>query len=149
VGGGRRKIQGSKIPWEVLIKPKSYGGLGFKDLCLFNQALLAHQAMRLITYPNHLCSQVLKAKNFPQSNLMDMAPTGEASTTWRAIEYGVELLKHGAIKRTWDGENTRIWRDNWILRTLNMKPSGTIHACRLHWVSHLMRQGLMNGMKER
>jgi hypothetical protein len=34
---GRRKIQW--IPWKTLILPKSFGGLGFKDLRLFNQAL--------------------------------------------------------------------------------------------------------------
>jgi hypothetical protein len=31
---GRRKVQW--IPWEVMIKPKGYGRLGFKDLRLFN-----------------------------------------------------------------------------------------------------------------
>jgi hypothetical protein len=51
---GKRKVQ--RIPWEVLTRPKSYGGLGFKDLHLFNQTLLAHQAMPLITCPSSLCS---------------------------------------------------------------------------------------------
>jgi ribonuclease HI len=134
---GKRRVQW--IPWNVLIKPKSYGGLGFKDLRLFDQALLAHQAMRLITYPQSLCAQVLKRKYFPQSDLLDMAPAAEASVTWRAIEYGVELLKHGAIKRIGDGESTRIWRDNWIPRTPNMKPSDSIRVCRLRRVSQLMR----------
>jgi hypothetical protein len=137
---GKHKVQW--IPWEVLIKSKSYGGLGFKDMRLFSQALLAHQAMLLITYPNSLCSQVLKAKYFLQSNLLDMAPRGEASTTSQAIEYGVELLKCGAINRIGDGENTRVWRDNWIPRTPNMKLSGTFCPCRLRRrVSQLMRQG--------
>jgi hypothetical protein len=40
-----------------------------------------------------------------------MAPVGEASPMWRAIEPGVELLKHGVIKRIGDGESIRIWRD--------------------------------------
>jgi hypothetical protein len=48
---------------------------------------------------------------------------------------------HGAIRRIGNGENTHIWGDNCVPRTLNMKPSGTIRACRLCWVSHLMRQG--------
>jgi len=91
-----------------LIKPKGHGGLGFKDLRLFNQALLAHQAMRLIMYPNSLCARVLKAKYFSNSNLLDMSPAGEASSTWRAIEHGLELLKRGVIHRIGDGESTRI-----------------------------------------
>jgi hypothetical protein len=97
---------------------------------LFNQALLAHQGWRLITYPNSLCSKVLKAKYFPQGNTLDMAPAGEVSPTWRAIEYGLELLKLGAIHRIGDGESTRIWRDNWIPRPSRLKPAGATCTCR-------------------
>jgi hypothetical protein len=138
-GNGRRKTQW--IPWEVLVRPKSYGGLGFRNLRLFNQALLVHQAMHLINYPESLCSHVLKAKYFPQGNLLDMAPAGDASPTWRSIEFGIELLKLGVVRRIGDGESTCIRRDNWIPRQPNPKPSGTIRSCRLRRVSQLMRSG--------
>jgi hypothetical protein len=69
---------------------------------------MAHQGMCLITYLDSLCARVLKSKYSPQGNLLDMAPAGEASPMWRAIEHGVELLKHGVIKRIGDGESTRI-----------------------------------------
>jgi hypothetical protein len=66
---------------------------------------------------------------------------GEASVTWRAMEYGLELLKQRTIRRIGDGESIHIWRDNWIPRTSNMKPSGPAQVCRLRRVSQLMRQG--------
>jgi hypothetical protein len=103
---GKRKMQW--IPWDVLVKPKSYGEMGFRDMRLFNQAHLAHQAMCLLIYPNSLCSQVLKAKYFPRGNLLGMAPAGDASPTWRAIEHSVKLLKHDVINRIGDGQGTRI-----------------------------------------
>jgi hypothetical protein len=117
----------------TMIKPKSHGGLGFKDLRLFNQA------MRFITYPHNLCAQVLKARYFPQGNPLDMAPAGEASPTWRSIEYVFELLKHGVIKRIGDGEGTRIWRDNWLPRPPSLKPAAPTRSCRLRRVSHLIQ----------
>lgn len=49
---GKRKVQW--VPWQTMILPKSHGGMGFKDPRLFNQALLAHQAWRLIANPDSL-----------------------------------------------------------------------------------------------
>jgi hypothetical protein len=70
-----------------------------------------------------------------------MAPAGEASTTWRAIEHGVQLLKYGVIHRIDDGQATRVWRDNWLPRSPSMKPSGAVRTCRLRRVAQLMRPG--------
>jgi hypothetical protein len=78
-------------------------------------------------------SQVL-----PNGNLIDTVFTGNASSTWRAIEYGLELLKKGVFWRIGNGSKVRIWRDPWIpwnnyLFTLS--PKG---RCRLKWVSELL-----------
>ena len=91
-----------------MLQPKSHGGMGFRDMKLFNQALLAKQAWRLIENPQSLCAQVLKAKYFPNGFLVDTAFTGNASSTWQAIEYGLELLKKGVIWRIGDGSKVRI-----------------------------------------
>lgn len=80
-----------------MIKSKGAGGMGFEDLKLFNEGQLAKQAWRLLVFPESLCSQLLRAKYFPMSNLMDLAPAGSASQTMRAIEHGLELLKKGVI----------------------------------------------------
>jgi hypothetical protein len=44
------------MAWENMIKPKCKGGIGFRDMHLFNQALLARQAWRLIQNPDRLCA---------------------------------------------------------------------------------------------
>jgi hypothetical protein len=38
--------------------------------------------------------------------------------------YGMELLKHGVIWRIGDGRSVRIWRDNWLLRSEELKVIG-------------------------
>lgn len=49
------------ISWNNLVQPKCRGGMGFRDFRLFNQALLARQAWRLLFHPDSLCSRFLKA----------------------------------------------------------------------------------------
>jgi hypothetical protein len=68
---GKRKTHW--IAWDKFTKAKGEGGLGFRDLKIFNQALLARQAWRLIDRPESLCARVLKAKYFPNGNLFDTA----------------------------------------------------------------------------
>jgi hypothetical protein len=52
-----------------MCRRKEEGGLGFHDLNLFNLAMLARQDWGLIMAPDSLCSQVLKAKYFWNSDL--------------------------------------------------------------------------------
>jgi hypothetical protein len=82
---------------------KNHGGLGFKDFRPFNQALLARQAWRLLVKPDSLCALILKSRYYPNGRLEDMVFAGNASSSWQAIQYGLELLKKGLVWRVGDG----------------------------------------------
>jgi hypothetical protein len=125
------------MSWESMCKPKGQGGIGFRDLRLFNQALLARQAWRLIEYPDSLCARLLKAKYYPSSNLIDTAFIQNTSPCWQGIIHGLELLKKGVIWRINDGTKVRIWRDNWLPRG-NLKVIGKASKSRIRWVSDLI-----------
>lgn len=133
---GKRKTHWKS--WECLTKPKSCGGLGFRDVKLFNQALLARQAWRLITIPESLCARVLKAKYYPNGSLIDTSFGGNASPGWRAIEFGLELLKKGIIWRVGNGKSIRLWRDPWLPRDFSRRPITRKGNCRFKWVSDLI-----------
>ena len=57
-----RKIHWQK--WSKLCRNKADGGMGFRDLSLFNQALLAKQGWRLMQNYNTLLHKVLKGQIF-------------------------------------------------------------------------------------
>jgi hypothetical protein len=112
------------LAWDKVARPKSFGGVGFRDLRVFNQALLARQAWRLLQFPNTLCARVLRAKYFPAGNLLDTAFIQNSSPSWQGVMHGLELLKEGAIWRIGNGSEVKIWRDNWLPRQGQLKPSG-------------------------
>lgn len=66
--------------------------------------------------------------------------TGNASPTWRSIEYGLELLKKGIIRRVGNGSSIRIWRDQWIPRETSLAVLGKKCHNRLRWASELIDQ---------
>lgn len=91
---GKRKTHW--YAWDKLQRTKLEGGLGFKDFRLFNQALLARQAWWILTMPDTLCARLLKAKYFPNGRFENTVFSGNPSSTWQAISYGLELLKKGS-----------------------------------------------------
>jgi hypothetical protein len=126
------------MSWDKLTRPKSFGGIGFRDLRVFNQALLARQAWRLIHFPNSLCARLLKARYYPSGDLLDTAFIQNQSQTWQGVVHGLELLKKGIIWRIGSGSKVRIFRDNWLPRPDAMKVEGRRNNSRKKWVSDLI-----------
>jgi hypothetical protein len=121
-----------------MTRSKAQGGMGFRDMRLFNQALLARQAWRLIMFPNSLCARVLKARYYPRGNIIDTVFTGNPSSSWSAISYGLELLKKGMVWRVGNGRSIRIWRDCWLPRISNGQVLTPKRNRRIKWVSELL-----------
>ena len=110
------------VAWDKLATPKCKGGMGYRDMHLFNLALLGKHGWRFLTTPDSLCAQVLKGRYFPDVDFMQAVVPKTASATWRAIIAGREALRAGLIKRVGDGSSISVWNDMWIPGTTTMKP---------------------------
>ncbi|WVZ75250.1 hypothetical protein U9M48_023324 [Paspalum notatum var. saurae] len=102
------------ISWDTLTKSKNQGGLGFRDIHIFNLAMLAKQGWRLLHSPDSFCGRILKAKYFPKCSVLEAKPRGGISYTWRSILNGIEVIKSGLVWRVGNGESIKIWEDPWI-----------------------------------
>jgi hypothetical protein len=102
--------------------------MGFRNFEVFNQALLAKQAWRLLTVPNSLCARVLKARYFKHSDILHAGCPGGGSFSWRSILHGRDLLKNGLIWRVGNGHSIDAWKSNWIPRAGLQRPLGRLPA---------------------
>ncbi|KAA3480762.1 reverse transcriptase [Gossypium australe] len=102
--------------WEPLCKPKDAGGMDFKNLVLFNKALLAKQVWRILTQPKCLLAKVLKARYYPHSDILAANIGSYPSFTWRSICSARELIVKGLLWRVKNGSCINIWNDPWFLK---------------------------------
>ena len=92
--GNQRKIHWKN--WETLCKPKELGGMGFKDLEKFNEAMLTKQVWRLLVDQSSLFYRVFSAKYFPSGSIFD-AKVVSGSYAWRSIVKASKLVKSGLL----------------------------------------------------
>ena len=126
------------VAWEEMTKPKFLGGLGFRDIELFNLALLARQAWRILQEPTTLSARVLKATYFPKSDFLEAELGPSPSRIWRAVMDGKDMIKQGLIRRIGTGEDTLVWHMNWLPRDGLMRSVSCLSSTPLVTVSELI-----------
>lgn len=114
-GNNEEASKGIKwMRWEKLCIHKGAGGRGFRDLHLFNIALLAKIGWRLISDPSALVCRILKEKYFPNTGFLDAVLGRNPSFTWTSIHAAEDLLRMGVRWKVGDGNNIRVWGSPWL-----------------------------------
>ena len=93
---------------------KDLGGMGFKEIEKFNDALLAKQVWRMINNHNSLCHQVFKARFFPNCSILEAKDLNSSSYAWRSILSARDVIRKGMVWHIGNGQNVRIKEDKWL-----------------------------------
>ncbi|XP_022557398.2 uncharacterized protein LOC111205592 [Brassica napus] len=125
-GGIDEKKKLCWVSWTNLSKPKAAGGLGFRDIQAFNQALLAKIAWRILTAPSCLLARILTGKYCHKKPFLQVELPTSCSHGWRSIFHGRDLLTQNLGKAIGNGLTTRVWQDSWISLSADVKPYGPI-----------------------
>jgi hypothetical protein len=97
-----------KIHWKArreLFQSKLAGGLGFREMHLFNKAMLAKQVWRLQTDPNSLLGKCLKARYYPNSDILHAHQGRGSSYAWQSMFQAIDLIKKRKLLANWEWQN--------------------------------------------
>ena len=111
-GDGSRKVHW--VHWKKLCQDKDMGGMGFKEIEKFNDALLAKQVWRMINNLNSLCHRVFKARFFPTCSILEAMDSNTGSYAWKSILSARDVILKGMVWRIGNGQNIRIKEDRWL-----------------------------------
>ncbi|KAK3177528.1 hypothetical protein Dsin_032638, partial [Dipteronia sinensis] len=81
---------GTSFVWE-----KKNGGSGFRDLMVFNNALLTKQCLRLIVKPDSLAAKVLKSCYYLNCSFLNANDGGSRSMIWKGLLWRRGIIEAG------------------------------------------------------
>ena len=103
------------VNWNFNQLNQSDGGLGFKNLHLFNLALLAKNSWKLFTKPNTPCSQMFREKYYKGSSPGNAKKQQSSSSyVWKGLKEGASILNNDITWEARSGNFIDIWYDKWI-----------------------------------
>ncbi|XP_068486381.1 uncharacterized mitochondrial protein AtMg00310-like [Phaseolus vulgaris] len=117
-GWGKEKRPISWVSWKTLCKPKEEGGLGIRDICKFNVALLAKWRWRCISDEKRKWKECLDSKyglEYGDSQI----PVKLQSWWWRDLMKvcmkgdGIGWFQKEVGWKIGSGDKARFWEDVW------------------------------------
>jgi hypothetical protein len=120
-GNQSNKSKASWMSWNILGLHKSKGGMGFRNIEVFNTALLAKQGWRILQAQDSLVRRILKEKYFPQGSFLQAQLGRNPSYACLSIFNARKVLERGLMWRVGNGDNIQIWQDKWISKPTTYK----------------------------
>ncbi|KAL8530201.1 hypothetical protein ACS0TY_007312 [Phlomoides rotata] len=123
-GGSEAKRKIPWVAWGGICKSKEEGGLGIREMGVFNRALLGKWVWRVFTEENRLWVRILKSKYGGFDDWDDRGRSRRVRKTgsswwldlceiYRGSNEG-EGLKEELVRKVGNGKNTFFWWDWWV-----------------------------------
>lgn len=101
------------------------GGIGFRELENFNEALLTKMDARILNEPGALWVRTIKELNFPNTDFLFGKQGCRASWGRTSLIHGRDSLFKEGIWQIEDGVYVRIFKDPWVVTKPGVRVDGS------------------------
>lgn len=110
--------------WITLCHMKIDGGIGLRDLSLFNQVMIVKSGWKIITDSTSFLALVLQQKYFPDCSFFKAVKGKNQSFLWTSLLWGRYLLNAGIGWKVRSGVGVKVWEDKQIPSSTYFKHFG-------------------------
>jgi hypothetical protein len=114
-GGLEEEHKFHLVNWHQTCSPLHSGGLGIRDVAIFNKALLGKWLWRYSMDPTSLWRQVIDSKYGSQGNFWcsNRVNSPHGVSLWKHIRAGWDVFSQHISYTVGDGSRLRFWHDVW------------------------------------
>lgn len=112
--GLEQHIGGGKLGWETLCLPKSDGGLGIKDLTLWNKVCVLKNLWSLLVRSGSLWVAWVAKYLIKDRSIWSLRIPGDCSWNWRKLLQLRTLMSPYIRYCVGPGTNVSFWYDKWL-----------------------------------
>ncbi|GJU50290.1 RNA-directed DNA polymerase, eukaryota, reverse transcriptase zinc-binding domain protein [Tanacetum coccineum] len=103
----------AKVAWKNICKPKDQGGLGLKNLQVWNKALLAKHVWNIATKKDTLWVKWVHSVKLRGRSIWEVSIDVNDSWGWKNLLNIRDIIRNNVKNIIESGNETSIWFDNW------------------------------------
>ena len=101
------------VAWDKICRPKKLGGLVLRKSASVNTAFLAKLAWKVLTQPENLWVQQIRAKYGAPEQFFTARPKPTDSWAWKCLLRLRPFIQSGIRWKVGNGRSIKFWTDNW------------------------------------
>ncbi|GJS59063.1 RNA-directed DNA polymerase, eukaryota, reverse transcriptase zinc-binding domain protein [Tanacetum coccineum] len=103
----------AKVAWENVCLPKHQGGLGLKNLNIWNEVLMSKHLWNLASCKDSLWVQWVNVVKLKGRSIWEVNVESNSSCGWKQILSLRDKMRSHIVNQIGNGEKTFFWHDNW------------------------------------
>ncbi|GKC69158.1 RNA-directed DNA polymerase, eukaryota, reverse transcriptase zinc-binding domain protein [Tanacetum coccineum] len=105
----------AKISWDKICKPKDQGGLGLKDLGVWNEVLMTKHLWNVAVKKNTLWVKWIYMEKLKDKSIWEANSDTNCTVGWKNILSLRDKIRKHIRWKIGNGNSVNVWHDNWCV----------------------------------